>query len=76
MQVLQILTDGAVPSPDLISSIKSLYSKTKVEGHCLPEYKVLIDTYQIGVHSDILSSNLSASLCRILRSFLQFWLIC
>uniref|UniRef100_A0A453AJ80 Symplekin C-terminal domain-containing protein n=1 Tax=Aegilops tauschii subsp. strangulata TaxID=200361 RepID=A0A453AJ80_AEGTS len=29
MQVLQTLTDGAVPSQDLISSIKNLYSKTK-----------------------------------------------
>ncbi|XP_062186782.1 uncharacterized protein LOC133890428 [Phragmites australis] len=29
MQVLQTLTDGAVPSQDLISSIKILYSKTK-----------------------------------------------
>uniref|UniRef100_A0A453AJF6 Uncharacterized protein n=1 Tax=Aegilops tauschii subsp. strangulata TaxID=200361 RepID=A0A453AJF6_AEGTS len=29
-QVLQTLTDGAVPSQDLISSIKNLYSKTKV----------------------------------------------
>uniref|UniRef100_A0A0A9CU21 Symplekin C-terminal domain-containing protein n=1 Tax=Arundo donax TaxID=35708 RepID=A0A0A9CU21_ARUDO len=29
MQVLHTLTDGAVPSPDLISSIKNLYSKTK-----------------------------------------------
>uniref|UniRef100_A0A8R7PAE6 Symplekin n=1 Tax=Triticum urartu TaxID=4572 RepID=A0A8R7PAE6_TRIUA len=28
-QVLQTLTDGAVPSQDLISSIKNLYSKTK-----------------------------------------------
>ncbi|ONM61144.1 HEAT repeat-containing protein [Zea mays] len=30
MQVLQTLTDAAVPSKDLISSIKILYSKTKV----------------------------------------------
>ncbi|KAG8043110.1 hypothetical protein GUJ93_ZPchr2169g6436 [Zizania palustris] len=29
MQVLQTLTDGAVPSQDLISSVKNLYSKTK-----------------------------------------------
>ncbi|BAF22648.1 uncharacterized protein [Oryza sativa Japonica Group] len=29
MQVLQTLTDGAMPSQDLISSVKNLYSKTK-----------------------------------------------
>uniref|UniRef100_A0ACD5YTB7 Uncharacterized protein n=2 Tax=Avena sativa TaxID=4498 RepID=A0ACD5YTB7_AVESA len=29
MQVLQTLTDGGVPSQDLISSVKNLYSKTK-----------------------------------------------
>jgi hypothetical protein len=37
MQVLQTLTDGAVPSQDLISSVKNLYSKTKVLYCSVPE---------------------------------------
>ncbi|KAM0887407.1 hypothetical protein ACQ4PT_029064 [Festuca glaucescens] len=36
MQVVQTLTDGVVPSQDLISSVKNLYSKTKDVEFLLP----------------------------------------
>jgi hypothetical protein len=37
MQVVQTLTDGVVPSQDLISSVKNLYSKMKVLYSSVPD---------------------------------------
>jgi hypothetical protein len=76
LQVLQTLTDAAVPSKELISSIKNLFSKTKVAA-C---FKKEQSSYQLFTRSELAwifsVSEMSASSCRMLRSFLQSWLIC